>query len=93
MHAPTFGSPLNCSTCHVRRFHGASNITCITFGAPLVADKHLAAAVVAKAWDTRFLHLVGRHDIVPRVLLEPMPSELIRRPILSSITAYVLSKI
>ena len=44
---------------------------CITFGAPLAADKILADALRSTGWDARFLHIVGRHDIVPRVLLQP----------------------
>ncbi|KAK9902102.1 hypothetical protein WJX75_004516 [Coccomyxa subellipsoidea] len=47
------------------------NMACCTFAAPLVGSKELGVAVAEMGWHTHFLHIVRRHDIVPRLLLSP----------------------
>lgn len=49
------------------------DIACCTFAAPLVGDDRLAALVQSRGWHDKFIHVVWRHDIVPRLLLSPQP--------------------
>ena len=49
----------------------ALDIFCYTFAAPLVGDSQLGAAITANGWAESFMHVVWRHDIVPRLLLSP----------------------
>uniref|UniRef100_A0A7N0T2G7 Uncharacterized protein n=1 Tax=Kalanchoe fedtschenkoi TaxID=63787 RepID=A0A7N0T2G7_KALFE len=49
---------------------------CITFGAPLTCDERLLKAISQRSiWDSRFVHIVGELDPVPR-LLAVIPSSL-----------------
>jgi hypothetical protein len=47
---------------------------CITFGCPLVGDANLVEAAGRENWAGNFLHVVSKHDIVPRMLLAPLKS-------------------
>ncbi|KAH7865228.1 hypothetical protein Vadar_003894 [Vaccinium darrowii] len=49
---------------------------CITFGSPLVGDHIIPHALRREKWDTYFIHFVMRYDIVPRLMLAPLSSEL-----------------
>lgn len=50
-------------------------ILCITFGSPFVGNAVLANIMREKGWDRHFLHVVSRHDIVPRLLISHCESE------------------
>ncbi len=44
-------------------------VMCTTFGAPFVGNDVLGDEVERLQWQNAFLHVVGHHDIVPRLLL------------------------
>ena len=46
-------------------------MACCTFAAPLVGNEELGATVADMGKQNHFLHIVRRHDIVPRLLLSP----------------------
>ncbi len=56
-------------------FDASAQLACITFGAPLVGDSHLAEYVQQQGWSGFFYQAVTRHDLVPRVLLSPLAGE------------------
>ncbi|EFJ08303.1 hypothetical protein SELMODRAFT_72949, partial [Selaginella moellendorffii] len=39
---------------------------CVTFGMPFVGDVKLSELAQSQGWDDHFVHVVCRHDIVPR---------------------------
>ncbi|KAL3158579.1 hypothetical protein ABBQ38_010797 [Trebouxia sp. C0009 RCD-2024] len=46
------------------------HVFCITFGVPLIGDALLQDCIHGQfGWGKDFLHIVARHDIVPRILL------------------------
>ncbi|XP_024520246.1 LOW QUALITY PROTEIN: protein EDS1B-like [Selaginella moellendorffii] len=47
---------------------------CVTFGMPFVGDVKLSELAQSQGWDDHFVHVVCRHDIVPRMLLAPLKS-------------------
>ncbi len=48
---------------------------CATFVAPFVGNEALADLVYEKKWEHRFLHIVRRQDVVPRLLIATPESE------------------
>lgn len=51
------------------RGYPPERLSCITFGAPPVGNTALAQLVQREGWADSFLHVVARHDIVPRYFL------------------------
>ena len=47
---------------------------CVTFGCPLTGDHIFSHALRREKWASYFMHFVMRYDIVPRLLLAPIPS-------------------
>jgi enhanced disease susceptibility 1 protein len=47
---------------------------CVTFGCPLTGDHIFSHALRREKWAPYFMHFVMRYDIVPRLLLAPIPS-------------------
>jgi len=47
---------------------------CVTFGCPLTGNHIFSHALRRENWDPYFIHFVMRYDIVPRLLLAPIPS-------------------
>jgi hypothetical protein len=48
-----------------------TSILCITYGSPLLGNMALSQAILRERWGDKFLHVVSRHDIVPRLLFCP----------------------
>ncbi|CAI9108775.1 OLC1v1008459C1 [Oldenlandia corymbosa var. corymbosa] len=48
-------------------------VICITFGSPMLGNESLSKAILQERWGGNFLHVVGQHDIVPRLLFTPLP--------------------
>ncbi|XP_044506072.1 senescence-associated carboxylesterase 101 isoform X2 [Mangifera indica] len=45
---------------------------CVTFGAPLVGDKGFQEAIsCCSLWNSCFLHVVAREDLVPKLFISP----------------------
>uniref|UniRef100_A0A2P2KZ26 Lipase-like PAD4 n=1 Tax=Rhizophora mucronata TaxID=61149 RepID=A0A2P2KZ26_RHIMU len=55
------------------QFSGLS-VFCITFGSPLLGNVALSRAVLRERWGGHFCHVVSKYDLMPRVLLTPLPS-------------------
>ncbi len=53
-----------------------TEVMCTTFGAPFVGNDVLGDEVEHLKWQNAFLHVVNRHDIVPRLLLSKAESAL-----------------
>jgi enhanced disease susceptibility 1 protein len=51
-----------------------SSPLCLTFGCPLTGNRIFSHALRRENWDPYFIHFVMRYDIVPRLLLAPIPS-------------------
>ncbi|XP_040988685.1 protein EDS1L-like [Juglans microcarpa x Juglans regia] len=47
---------------------------CVTFGCPLTGNHIFSHALSREKWASYFKHFVMRYDIVPRILLAPIPS-------------------
>ncbi|XP_059441044.1 protein EDS1B-like, partial [Corylus avellana] len=47
---------------------------CLTFGCPLTGNRIFSHALGRENWASYFIHFVMRYDIVPRLLLAPIPS-------------------
>ena len=63
---------LLCSRCcrqSEKRLPDHIQIGCVTFGSPLVGSEDIEDTVRERGWCSSFLHLVGRQDVVPRLLL------------------------
>ena len=59
----------------MRRQEGwPKEVMCTTFGAPFVGNDVLGDEVERLEWQNAFLHVVNRHDIVPRLLLSKAES-------------------
>ena len=52
----------------------SEEVMCTTFGAPFVGNDVLGDEVERLQWQNAFLHVVNRHDIVPRLLLSKAES-------------------
>lgn len=50
------------------------SVLCITFGSPLLGNKPISRAVLREQWAGNFCHIIGKHDIVPRLVFTPLPS-------------------
>ncbi|KAL2504695.1 Lipase-like PAD4 [Abeliophyllum distichum] len=46
-------------------------VFCITFGSPMLGNESLSRAILHERWGGNFYHVVGQHDIVPRLLFAP----------------------
>ncbi|XP_058187050.1 lipase-like PAD4 [Rhododendron vialii] len=62
-----------------------TTVLSLTFGTPLLGNVALSRAILQERWGGNFCHVVGKHDIVPRLLLAP-PSPL--TPHLHSLLRY-----
>lgn len=51
-----------------------SPLHCVTFGCPLTGNHIFSHALRREKWASCFKHFVMRYDIVPRILLAPIPS-------------------
>ncbi|KAG6635308.1 hypothetical protein CIPAW_11G033400 [Carya illinoinensis] len=47
---------------------------CVTFGCPLTGNHIFSHALRREKWASYFKHFVMRYDIIPRILLAPIPS-------------------
>ncbi|XP_010272112.1 PREDICTED: protein EDS1L-like [Nelumbo nucifera] len=54
--------------------HNPTPPLCLTFGSPLVGDRVFGHALRRENWSRHFVHFVNRYDVVPRILLAPLPS-------------------
>ena len=59
----------NCMPDCGNRKEALPSFSCITFGAPLIGNAAMANLVAEGGLSDKFLHVVGRHDVVPRILL------------------------
>lgn len=50
-----------------------SSVLCITFGSPLLGNESLSRDILQERWGGNFCHVVAKHDLVPRLLLAPVP--------------------
>lgn len=48
------------------------SVLCITFGSPMLGNKSLSRAILQERWAGNFIHVIGKHDIVPRLLFAPL---------------------
>ncbi|KAL1539020.1 Lipase-like pad4 [Salvia divinorum] len=46
-------------------------VLCITFGSPMLGNESFSQAILQERWGGNFCHVVGQHDIVPRMLFAP----------------------
>lgn len=46
---------------------------CLTFGSPLVGNRTFSHALRRENWARYFIHFVTKYDIVPRIMLSPLP--------------------
>ena len=44
----------------------------ITFGSPRLGNKSLSQAILLERWAGNFIHVIVKHDIVPRLLFAPL---------------------
>ena len=65
-------------------------VTCISFGAPLVMDKKATQYVVERGWDSKFFSLVNEDDIVPRAML--LKKEVFKKVLIGMKAVGLLSK-
>lgn len=49
-----------------------TTVLSLTFGTPLLGNVTLSRAILQERWGGNFCHVVGKHDIVPRLLLAPL---------------------
>lgn len=49
----------------------STQVLCITFGSPMLGNDSFSQAILQERWGGNFCHVVGQHDIVPRVLFAP----------------------
>ncbi|KAK4257119.1 hypothetical protein QN277_006751 [Acacia crassicarpa] len=49
-------------------------LICLTFGSPLIGNHILSHATRREKWSNYFIHFVMKYDILPRILLAPLPS-------------------
>lgn len=61
-----------CRQSREERKKDVAKVFCVTFGAPLVADAAVVELVKDRLWTQDFLHIVSRHDLVPRILIAKM---------------------
>ncbi|KAH6791328.1 hypothetical protein C2S51_006334 [Perilla frutescens var. frutescens] len=47
------------------------HVLCITFGSPMLGNESFSQAILQERWGGNFCHVVGQHDIVPRMLFAP----------------------
>ncbi|KAF8411737.1 hypothetical protein HHK36_004295 [Tetracentron sinense] len=50
------------------------SVLCITFGSPLLGNESLSKAILRERWGGNFVHVVSKHDIVPRLLFTSLGS-------------------
>ncbi|KAK9809541.1 hypothetical protein WJX73_010756 [Symbiochloris irregularis] len=60
---------LHCKAQRQQHDPAPPRVQCITFGAPLIGGLKLQKHVKLQGWQCDFLHVVSRHDIVPRILI------------------------
>lgn len=48
------------------------SVLCITFGSPMLGSKSLSRAILQERWAGNFIHVIAKHDIVPRLLFAPL---------------------
>ncbi|KAG8379072.1 hypothetical protein BUALT_Bualt07G0050200 [Buddleja alternifolia] len=46
---------------------------CLTYGSPLLGNRIFSHALKRENWARFFIHFVTKHDIVPRIMLTPLP--------------------
>ncbi|KAL7101944.1 hypothetical protein ACP275_08G087800 [Erythranthe tilingii] len=46
-------------------------VLCITYGSPMLGNKSFSQAILQERWCGNFCHVVGPHDLVPRLLFAP----------------------
>lgn len=49
-----------------------TTVLSISFGSPFLGNVSLSRAILQERWGGNFCHVVGKHDIVPRLLLAPL---------------------
>ncbi|PIN04906.1 Carboxylesterase [Handroanthus impetiginosus] len=58
---------------YIRFNHCQTSPFCLTFGSPLAGDHIFSHALRRENWARYFIHFVMKHDIIPRIMLTPLP--------------------
>ncbi|KAK6152948.1 hypothetical protein DH2020_012587 [Rehmannia glutinosa] len=56
---------------YIQTISSTTSVFCITYGSPMLGNASFSQAVLQERWNGSFCHIVGQHDILPRLLFAP----------------------
>ncbi|XP_057731302.1 lipase-like PAD4 [Arachis stenosperma] len=56
---------------YLQHISSSISVLCITFGSPMLGNQSFSNAILKERWGANFIHMVTKHDIMPRILFAP----------------------